>query len=93
LTNTVILSVSCDLPFAQKRFCAAEGLNNVITLSDHRSVEFGTRYGFLIEELRLLARGTVVIDAKGVVQYVEYVPDVSMEPDYEAALKVVRSLI
>lgn len=93
LTNTVILSVSCDLPFAQKRFCAAEGLDNVITLSDHRNVEFGTRYGFLIEELRLLARGTVVIDAKGVVQYVEYVPDVSMEPDYEAALKVVRSLI
>ncbi len=93
LTNTVILSVSCDLPFAQKRFCAAEGLENVITLSDHRNVEFGTRYGFLIEDLRLLSRGTVVIDAKGIVQYVEYLPDVSMEPDYEAALRVVHRLI
>ena len=92
-SQVAAITISMDLPFAQKRFCAAEGLNNVITLSDHRSVEFGTRYGFLIEELRLLARGTVVIDAKGVVQYVEYVPDVSMEPDYEAALKVVRSLI
>ncbi|MFA5013861.1 MAG: thiol peroxidase [Candidatus Paceibacterota bacterium] len=85
--NLVVLSVSCDLPFAQRRFCAAEGLDHVITLSDHRDVDFGTKYGYLMQEVRLLARGTVIIDSRGIVQYVEYVPEITQEPDYEAALK------
>ncbi len=85
--DLIVLSISCDLPFAQRRFCAAEGLDHVITLSDHRDVDFGTKYGFLIQEVRLLARGTVIIDPQGIVQYVEYVPEISQEPDYEAALK------
>jgi thiol peroxidase len=93
LGDAVILSISCDLPFAQKRFCAAEGLDNVITLSDHKDVDFGTKYGFLIKELRLLARGTVAIDKEGVVRFVEYVPEVSTEPDYDSALKVVKELL
>ncbi len=93
LENAVVLSISCDLPFAQNRFCAAEGLKNVITLSDHKDVDFGTKYGFLIKELRLLSRGTVVIDQQGFVKYVEYVPEIATEPDYEAALKVVKDLI
>jgi len=93
LGDAVILSVSCDLPFAQNRFCAAEGLDKVITLSDHKDVDFGTKYGYLIKELRLLSRGTVVIDKKGIVQYVEYVSEVTHEPDYEAALKVIRELL
>ncbi|MGE4587079.1 MAG: thiol peroxidase [Mangrovibacterium sp.] len=92
LGDAVVLSVSCDLPFAQQRFCAAEGLDKVVTLSDHRNVDFGSKYGFLIKELRLLARGTVVVDRKGVVQYVEYVPEIAKEPDYEASLEVIRSL-
>jgi thiol peroxidase len=92
LGDAVILSVSCDLPFAQKRFCAAEGLDKVITLSDHREVDFGVKYGFLIKELRLLARGTVVVDQKGFVKYVEYVPEIATEPDYDAALKVIHEL-
>ncbi|MFA5752901.1 MAG: thiol peroxidase [Bacteroidales bacterium] len=85
--DLVVLSISCDLPFAQRRFCAAEGLDHVITLSDHRDVDFGTKYGFLMQEARLLARGTVIIDSKGIVQYVEYVPEITQEPDYQAALK------
>jgi len=85
--NLVVLSVSCDLPFAQRRFCAAEGLDHVITLSDHRDVDFGKKYGFLMQEVRLLARGTVIIDPQGIVQYVEYVPEITQEPDYQAALK------
>jgi thiol peroxidase len=92
LEDTVVLSISCDLPFAQSRFCAAEGLQNIKTMSDHRELDFGEKYGFVMKDLRLLARGTVVIDKSGIVRYVEYVPEVTNEPDYEAALKVVNSL-
>ena len=92
LKNTVVLSISCDLPFAQSRFCAAEGLNNIKTMSDHKDLDFGGKYGFVIKELRLLARGTVIIDKTGIVRYVEHVTEVTTEPDYEAALKVVNSL-
>jgi len=92
LKDTVVLSISCDLPFAQSRFCAAEGLVNIKTISDHKDLDFGGKYGFVIKELRLLARGTVVIDKTGIVRYVEYVPEVTNEPDYEAALSVVNEL-
>lgn len=92
LKDVVVLSISCDLPFAQKRFCAAEGLNNIVTLSDHKDVDFGTKYGFLMEEFRLLARGTVIIGKDNKIKYVEYVPEVTEEPDYDKALEVVREL-
>lgn len=92
MNDVVVLSVSQDLPFAQKRFCAAEGLESIITLSDHREREFGTKYGFLIKELALLARGTVVIDKKGIVQLVEVVPEITTEPDYETTLKLLAKL-
>jgi thioredoxin-dependent peroxiredoxin len=90
--DVVVLSVSLDLPFAQKRFCAAEGLTNIVTLSDYKEREFGNKYGFLIKELALLARGTVVIDKNGVVQLVEIVPEVTTEPDYDATLKVLEAI-
>ena len=92
LKVVVVLSIYCDLPFAQSRFCAAEGLQNIKTISDHKDLEFGQKYGFWIKELRLLARGTVVIDATGVVRYVEYVSEVTHEPNFDAALAVVKSL-
>lgn len=66
LDNVQILAVSMDLPFALSRFCAAEGIDNVLTLSDFQSHDFGLKYGFLIDELRLLARGTVIVDQEGV---------------------------
>ncbi len=93
LNDVVVLSISCDLPFAQKRFCAAEGLNNIITLSDHKDLDFGTKYGFVMEEFRLLARGTVIIGKDNKIKYLEYVPEVTDEPDYEKALEVVKTLI
>lgn len=93
LGDAVILTISCDLPFAQSRFCAAEGIDKVVTLSDYKDVEFGSKYGFLIKELRLLARGTVVIDKNGVVRFVEYLKEGTNEPDYDAALKVVKELL
>lgn len=92
LKNTVVLSISCDLPFAQSRFCAAEGLENIKTISDHKDLDFGEKYGFVLKELRLLARGTVVIDKSGIVRYVEHVPEVTNEPNYEASLALVNSL-
>ena len=92
LKDVVVLSISCDLPFAQSRFCAAEGLDNIKTISDHKDLDFGEKYGYVIKEFRLLARGTVVIDKLGVVRYVEYVPEITTEPNYEAALAVVKGL-
>jgi thioredoxin-dependent peroxiredoxin len=92
LENVVILTMSCDLPFALGRFCAAEGIDKVVTLSDHRDTDFGLKYGFLIDELRLLARGIVVVDKTGVVRYVEYVKEVTTHPDYEKALEATKSL-
>lgn len=92
MDNTVVLSISNDLPFAQKRFCGAEGIDKVVTLSDYKDLDFGTKYGFLIEELRLLARGVVVIDEQDQVKYVEYVPEAGMEPDYDKALEAVKSI-
>ena len=93
LGDAVILSISCDLPFAQSRFCAAEGLDKVVTLSDHKDVDFGSKYGFWIKELRLLARGTVIVDKEGIVRYVEFVPEVTMEPDYESAFKLAKEML
>jgi thiol peroxidase len=88
-----ILAISNDLPFALGRFCDAEGIDKVTTLSDHKDVDFGTKYGFLIEELRLLARGVVVVDQNDQVRYVEYVPEIGNEPDYESALNAAKKLV
>lgn len=93
LEGVVVLSISCDLPFAQSRFCAAEGLDNIVTLSDHKETEFGIKYGFLLKELRLLSRGTVIIDKEGIVKYVEYVSEVTNEPDFDAAIKAVNEIL
>lgn len=90
--SVAFLAISIDLPFALKRFCGAEGINNLKTLSDHRDADFGNKYGFLISDLRLLARGVVVIDKNDVIQYVEVVPSVGSEPNYEAALKVLKAI-
>ncbi len=91
--DIVILGISNDLPFALGRFCSAEGIDKVETLSDHKDLDFSLKYGFLIEELRLLARGTVVIDKKGIIKYVEYVPEATNEPNYEGALKAAKELV
>ena len=88
-----VLTVSTDLPFAQKRWCGAAGVTNVQTLSDHREAGFGRSYGVLIKDLRLLARGVFVVDKQGVIRYVELVKEVASEPDYDAALKAARGLL
>ena len=90
--DLVILTISMDLPFAQKRWCGAQGVDRVITLSDHREASFGQGYGLLIEELRLLARAVLVIDRQGVVKYYELVKELGEEPDYSAALQAAHDL-
>ncbi len=91
--GVVILTISMDLPFAQKRWCGAAGVDKVITLSDHREASFGTSYGVLIKELRLLARAIFVVDRSGSIQYIELVKELTSEPNYEAVLKAVKKLV
>ena len=90
LDNVHVLTISMDLPFAQARWCASNGIEKVDTLSDHRNADFGEKYGVLIKELRLLARSIFVVDSNDKVTYVEYVDEVSNHPDYEAALEAVK---
>jgi len=91
--DVAILTVSMDLPFAQKRWCGAAGVDQLTTLSDHRDASLGLGYGLLIKELRLLARAVLVIDRKGVVVYQQIVPEVADEPDYAAALAAAKAVL
>jgi thioredoxin-dependent peroxiredoxin len=88
-----ILTVSMDLPFAQKRWCGAAGVERVKTISDHREASFGLAYGVLIKELRLLARAVFVVGRDGRLAHVQIVPEIASEPDYESALSAVRSVL
>ena len=91
--DVVVLTVSMDLPFAQKRWCGAAGVENVVTLSDHKDASFATNYGFLIEELRLLTRGIVVVDKNDKVTYVEYVPEVTNAVNFDAAVEAAKAAL
>lgn len=91
-SDVVVLTISMDLPFAQKRWCGAAGIKNIQTLSDYRDASFGNAYGVLIKDLRLLARAVFVVDKKGIVRYLQIVPEIATEPDYDAVLKAVREL-
>lgn len=90
--DVVVVTISEDLPFAQQRFCAAEGIDRAMIVSDYKTHEFGEKYGFLIEELQLLSRGVVVVDREGKVAYVEYVGEVTNEVNFDAALEAVKNL-
>ena len=87
------LTVSCDLPFAQARFCGVEEIRNMRTGSDYMDRKFGEDWGMLIEELKILARAVYVLDASGKVVYAQIVPEVTDEPDYAGALDAVKDLL
>jgi thiol peroxidase len=91
-SHVSILTVSMDLPFAQKRWCGAAGVTRVQTLSDHRDASFGLAYGVLIKESRLLARAVFVVDENAVIRYIEIVKDTSHEPDYAAVFEALKKL-
>ena len=90
--DVVVIALSTDLPFAQERFCAAEGLDRVVTLSDHKTAEFGEKYGYLIPDLRLFSRGVVIVDRDNVVRYIEYVPEANDQVDFAKALEALKKL-
>ena len=88
--QVALINVSMDLPFAIGRFCSTAGIDKAVTVSDHRDASFGTAYGVLIKELRLLTRAVFVIDAQDVVRHVEVVPEVTTHPDYDKAIAAVK---
>jgi thiol peroxidase len=92
-SDVVIVTLSMDLPFAQKRWCGAAGVDRIQTLSDHRDASFGISYGVLIKEYRLLARAIFLVDRKGVLQYKELVKEVTHEPDYDAVPSELKKLV
>ncbi len=91
--DVAVLTISMDLPFAQKRWCGAAGVTHVTTLSDYMDANFGLAYGVLIKDLRLLARAVFVIDRDNTIRHIEIVSETSKEPDYEACLKAVGACL
>jgi thiol peroxidase len=91
--EVVVLTISLDLPFAQKRWCGAAGIEKVTTLSDYRDRSFGLNYGVLIKELLLLTRAIFVVDAQNVIRYIQIVPEVTSEPDYAAVITAAKALL
>jgi thioredoxin-dependent peroxiredoxin len=93
LGEVQVITISVDLPMALKRFCAAEGIDKIITVSDHKETDFGIKYGFLIEELRQLARGIIIVDKYDMVRYVEVVKEIDEFPDFDAAITQAKKLL
>lgn len=91
--KVALLTISVDLPFAQKRWCGAAGIERVVTLSDYRDRSFGLAYGVLIDELKLLSRSIFVVDGEDIIRYIQHVPEVTQEPDYAAVLAAARQLL
>jgi thiol peroxidase len=91
--DVVVMNISADLPFAIKRFCGTKGINKAIALSDHRDLSFGLTFGILIKELRLLARSVFIIDKDNVIRYAQIVAEQSNEPDYDEAIRVLKTLV
>jgi len=88
-----VINISMDLPFAIRRFCSTAGIDKAVALSDHRDASFGTNWGVLIKELRLLARSIFIVDPANVIRYIQIVPEQSSEPDYETAIEVLKKLM
>jgi thioredoxin-dependent peroxiredoxin len=91
--NVVVLTVSADLPYAQYRWCAAEGIKNVETLSDHFDMNFSDAYGVHVYNARICQRAVIIVDQNDVVQYVEYMPQIGNEVNFDAALAKARELV
>lgn len=88
--SIAFVTISADLPFAQKRFCGAEGVENLTVLSDFRDMDFALHYGTFIKGVRLNSRAVFVVDAEGTIRYAEYVPTAGQHPNYDAALEVLK---
>ena len=89
----VIVTVSADLPFAQKRWCGANGIEEILVVSDHHDMDFGKKYGCLMQEVRLLRRAVFVVGRDDRIVYADYMPELGMEPDYAAVLAAARQAL
>jgi thioredoxin-dependent peroxiredoxin len=92
-SGVVVLAISKDLPFAQKRFCSANEIHNLTVLSDYKTSSFGINYGLLIKELNLLARGVLLVDKNGFIRYLQVVDELTAAPDYEDALRNLEDIV
>ncbi|MCK9573400.1 MAG: thiol peroxidase [Candidatus Omnitrophica bacterium] len=91
--DIVVLGISKDLPFAQKRFCDLNNITNVVTLSDYRFSSFGINYGLLIKELNLLARSVSIVDKTNVIRYMQIAPEVTSQLNYESVLTALNDVV
>jgi thioredoxin-dependent peroxiredoxin len=91
--NIAIIVVSADLPFAQKRWCGAAGIDQILVVSDHHNLEFGERYACLLKEPRILRRAVFVINKKDILTYVAYMPELGVEPDYKIVLTAAKAAL
>lgn len=91
--DIIIIFISMDLPFAQKRFCSAYNIKKVKTFSDHKDSNFGNNYGVLIKELRLLSRAIFIADKDNIIRYTEYVKEIGNPPDYKSAINALKKLL
>ena len=91
--NIVIIVISTDLPFAQKRWCGAAGIERLLVISDHHSTDFGEKYATLLKEPRILRRAVFVVDKNDIISYVEYISELGIEPDYKALLRAAKSAL
>jgi thiol peroxidase len=91
-SEVIVLTISADLPFTQKRWCGASGLESVITLSDHKTMAFADAYGVHIKERRLTSRAVFVVDKQNIVRYVEYLPEIATHPNYDTALAALQHI-
>ncbi|ERJ13040.1 thiol peroxidase [Haloplasma contractile] len=90
--GVVVLTISNDLPFAQARWCGSAGIDNIITLSDHRDLDFANKYGTLVKELRLQTRAVFVLDNNNKIAHVEYLDEITNHPNYDAVINKVKEL-
>lgn len=91
--DIVMLVISTDLPFTQKRWCGAAGIDQVVVLSDHMDVDFGKKYGVLLKELRILRRAVFVVDRNNRITYAAYMPTIGAEPDYDAVIEAAKQAL
>lgn len=91
--NVAVYTISCDLPFAQARWCGDANVSNLTTLSDHKELSFGEAYGTRVQELRLLSRAVFLVDENDTIRYVEYVTEIAEQPNYDAVLEAVKKMV
>jgi thiol peroxidase len=92
-SDIVVEAISTDLPYTQKKWCAAAGVDRVITLSDHLTAEFGVKYGVLVKERRIFRRAVFVVDRQDKISYAAYMPELGISPDFEAVLEAARRVV